>query len=699
MGYTPHVLVAGGGIVGTAIARDLAIRGLDVTLVERGTLTSGTTGRDGGLLESGARFAASDPQTAKRCAVERKRVREIASHYVTETGGLLIEHADDDPEPLDDVESACEQFGIDTTELAGAALQESAPWLGDDVERALEVPDATVDPQLLTVATARSAQEHGASIRTETALTAIHLSDGALDRVELTTSDRVTGRRGRPMFEEEDSEKTDEDETSDEADEVDEEDGETDEQADEVDEDETADQTEETDEKDDETDEPSSSGDGTEEPVTDGGREDLISHKGKTLPGSGGSNEDEKETEQLTGETEELAVDYLVNATGAWAETVAELADLSVPLETVDDARVVLDGAPVDRPVSPIASVDSAQVVPNGDGCLVKHEQAGETTATEPASDPDESSRHDKQYSDLVQPEAVDAVLDAWESLVPDLTAATPNRSARGRRYAVAGHGRPRNEHDFVRIDHGKQHDCWGLMTVLGGSLTTHRLLAERVADAVCTEFGISRPCQTADIPLPGCDTESAETESKPTLPESVVEASSRRLGSRTRSVLAAKENPVFCPDCGLTRAEVHDTVTDGNQLDLLDVCIRTGCESSFWTADGCLDALVAERYPPAEEPVIDGILVDMLEHYWPGYRAVAWDRRLTTMARTHQTQTGWLNRRQPAQLDALEAFDAGIESDRAEREPFSARNMGQWADVDELGSNGLSFDFGGDQR
>ena len=38
MGYTPHVLVIGGGVIGTGIARDLAIRGLDVTLTEGGSV-------------------------------------------------------------------------------------------------------------------------------------------------------------------------------------------------------------------------------------------------------------------------------------------------------------------------------------------------------------------------------------------------------------------------------------------------------------------------------------------------------------------------------------------------------------------------------------------------------------------------------------------------------------------------------------
>ncbi|MGZ6273637.1 MAG: FAD-dependent oxidoreductase, partial [Candidatus Limnocylindrales bacterium] len=54
---TPHVLIVGGGGAGGAIAHDLALRGLRVTLVELGEVISGTTGRDHGLLHSGARFA------------------------------------------------------------------------------------------------------------------------------------------------------------------------------------------------------------------------------------------------------------------------------------------------------------------------------------------------------------------------------------------------------------------------------------------------------------------------------------------------------------------------------------------------------------------------------------------------------------------------------------------------------------------
>jgi len=699
MGYTPHVLVAGGGIVGTAIARDLALRGLEVTLVERGTLTSGVTGRDGGLLESGARFAQRDPQTAKRCAVESKRVSEIASQYVAETTGLLVEQGDDDPERLAELKAACDQLGIQATELSADELSESEPALSDDIKRALAVPDWTVDPQLLTVATARSAQHHGATIRTQTELTAIHLRDGALDYVELTADSTITGRPGRSVSAAEDEEPSKDEERSDDKE------GEDTDEKDESKEDGGDDDKDEPDDEED-------THEGNEEPVTDGGQEHLISHKGKTLPGSGGSSAEET-TEQPVRATEELAVDYLVNAAGAWAGDVAALADLSVPLETVDETRVVLQESPTAQSVSPIAAADAAQLVPHTQGCLIKHELAGEAEPEAPANGHRNERKNSHGGWDLVSPESVDSVLMAFESFVPGLAEITPVRSVRGRRYTVSGHTRPRNDHDFVRIDHGKQHGCWGLMTVLGGSLTTHRLLAERVADAVCAEFGISRECQTAELPLPGCDPKEAADTSKPNLPEPVVEASSRRLGSRTQQVLSQTgPNPILCPEAGLTHAEAHDTVTENDQLDLLDVCVRTGCEHTFWTVDGCLDALTGERYPGNDPPVIDGLLVDVLEQYWPGTRPVAWERRLAAIAQTHHVQAGWLNRRQPCSepdgdddtpggfdADRVADFDTGIDPSHDERVPYSVRQTGHWLTDNEVPSKELEFDFRGERQ
>ena len=43
-----------------------------------------------------------------------------------------------------------------------------------------------------------------------------------------------------------------------------------------------------------------------------------------------------------------------------------------------------------------------------------------------------------------------------------------------------------------------------GLLSVIGGKLTTHRALAEEVVDEVCDQLGIERKATTAQIALPG---------------------------------------------------------------------------------------------------------------------------------------------------------------------------------------------------
>ena len=78
MTHSTTVLVIGGGGTGVGTARDLAARGVDVTLVDRSGLGSGTSGRSHGLLHSGARYAEADPEGAAECIAENEILRDIA---------------------------------------------------------------------------------------------------------------------------------------------------------------------------------------------------------------------------------------------------------------------------------------------------------------------------------------------------------------------------------------------------------------------------------------------------------------------------------------------------------------------------------------------------------------------------------------------------------------------------------------------
>ena len=53
-------------------------------------------------------------------------------------------------------------------------------------------------------------------------------------------------------------------------------------------------------------------------------------------------------------------------------------------------------------------------------------------------------------------------------------------------------------------IDHGVRDGVDNLVSIVGGKLTTYRLMAEQTADVVSRKLGVSEPCTTADDVLPG---------------------------------------------------------------------------------------------------------------------------------------------------------------------------------------------------
>ena len=190
------VLVIGGGSTGCGLARDLARRGVDVVLLERGHLTQGTTGRMHGLLHSGARYADTDPESARACIAENRILKRIAAHCIEPTGGLFVSLPDDDPSYVEEKRDACAACGIPTTVLTGAEARERAPYLTPAAEAAIAVPDAAIDPFRLCVANALDAIDHGARIEPHTEVVSIRREGGAVTGVAARQA-RGPGDRGR----------------------------------------------------------------------------------------------------------------------------------------------------------------------------------------------------------------------------------------------------------------------------------------------------------------------------------------------------------------------------------------------------------------------------------------------------------------------------------------------------------------------
>jgi glycerol-3-phosphate dehydrogenase len=77
------VLVIGGGITGVGVARDAALRGMHVALVERDDFASGTSSRSSRLVHGGLRYLEHGHlHLVFESSLERRRLLELAPHLV-----------------------------------------------------------------------------------------------------------------------------------------------------------------------------------------------------------------------------------------------------------------------------------------------------------------------------------------------------------------------------------------------------------------------------------------------------------------------------------------------------------------------------------------------------------------------------------------------------------------------------------------
>ncbi|MDZ5809777.1 FAD-dependent oxidoreductase [Halorubrum sp. AD140] len=384
MSDDPTVLVIGGGATGAGVARDLALRGVDVALVDRGGLGSGTSGRSHGLLHSGARYAEADAPGAEECLSENRTLREIAGACVRETGGLFVRLTGDDPDYFAEKLAACEAIGIEAERLDGDEARALAPGLSGDVAEAFRVPDGVIYPSRLVAANAADAERHGGEVHPHSPVEGIEVGDGA---------------------------------------------------------------------------------DGGVARVRVGGALDAT-----------------------------LEPECVVNATGAWADRIADMAGVEVGMAPSRGVMVSVDheglGPVLNRCRDP---ADGDIVVPH-DGEVVLG------TTSVPVSDPDDYETADWEVERSVKECAamLPAVADApevrrWWGVRPLYA---PDESGSDRRGISRG---------FTVIDHADE-GVPNLFSVVGGKLTTYREMAEATSDRVCERLAIDAGCETATERLPGVD-------------------------------------------------------------------------------------------------------------------------------------------------------------------------------------------------
>lgn len=160
------VIIVGGGITGVGTARDCALRGLKVLLLERFDFATGATGRNHGLLHSGARYAVTDEESATECIRENMILRRVARHCVEEHDGLFISLPEDDINYQTTFVEACRKAGIRADVIDPRQARIMEPSVNPALIGAVRVPDGSVDPFRLSTANVIDAREHGAVVKT-----------------------------------------------------------------------------------------------------------------------------------------------------------------------------------------------------------------------------------------------------------------------------------------------------------------------------------------------------------------------------------------------------------------------------------------------------------------------------------------------------------------------------------------------------
>lgn len=166
MSTAAHAIVIGAGSTGSALAHDLALRGLRVTVLDRAGVASGSTGHNQAQLHSGARYAVTDPEAARECIHENRILRRIQPEVLELNDGLFVAIDDQGMAYRETFLEACAACNIPVRELSVDAALRMEPLLNPHILSAIQIPDGVFDPYRLCMSFLATACRHGATVKT-----------------------------------------------------------------------------------------------------------------------------------------------------------------------------------------------------------------------------------------------------------------------------------------------------------------------------------------------------------------------------------------------------------------------------------------------------------------------------------------------------------------------------------------------------
>jgi glycerol-3-phosphate dehydrogenase len=199
------VIILGGGVNGTGTARDCAMRGLRVLLLEKADFGVGASGNSSGMIHGGIRYMLSDRHVTALACRDSGYIQRIAPHLLFRIPFLLPFTTRKQGATLRDRAAwyATEVYvgtydlfqplkrGKPSTRLSADELYRLEPGLRPGLRGAVTLDEWGIDAFRLCVLNALSARAHGAELRTWTEARAVLAEGGRVRGVRFR--DVLTG--------------------------------------------------------------------------------------------------------------------------------------------------------------------------------------------------------------------------------------------------------------------------------------------------------------------------------------------------------------------------------------------------------------------------------------------------------------------------------------------------------------------------
>lgn len=179
------VVVVGGGIVGCSAAYYLARRGVRVTLVEKGEIADEQSSRAWGFVRQQGRDPLELPLMMLGNRLWRQYEDELdADIEWVQDGNLALAVDEARMQRFRDWLTVAQEHGLETRVLSRGEVQALAPKLTGDFIGGMFTPsDGHAEPRKATLAFARAAERHGATLRTYCAAEDVEVTAGRVSGV------------------------------------------------------------------------------------------------------------------------------------------------------------------------------------------------------------------------------------------------------------------------------------------------------------------------------------------------------------------------------------------------------------------------------------------------------------------------------------------------------------------------------------